>query len=101
MLSITQEIKTKTKKQKYREMSKEEVNIEKLGFHQFHKCQTSQKQHWKKDGTDEMVGYRYVEKSTEKESVCAFIPNNINPDDYNDYIKNIVNPIIDKELNQQ
>ena len=76
-------------------MSKEEINITKLGFHQFHKCQTPYKQHYKKGGTDEMVGYRYVEKSTEKGGTCVFIPTNINPDDYDWYVKNIVEPILD------
>jgi hypothetical protein len=75
-------------------MNKKEFNIQKLGFHKFHECQTQYKQHWKKDGTDEVVGYRYVERSTEKGGVCVFIPNTISPDDYSQYIKNIVNPII-------
>lgn len=76
------------------------VTINNLGFHQFHRCQTTYKQHWKEDGTDEMVGYRYVEKSTEKGGVCVFIPNFINPDDYDNYIKNIVEPILNNELNR-
>jgi hypothetical protein len=51
-------------------------------FHDFHRNQTFSKQHWKKDGTDEFVGYKYVQKSNQDKCVTVFIPTHINPDDY-------------------
>lgn len=67
-------------------------------FHDFHKNKTLLKQHWKRDGTDEFVGYKYVEKSNQDKCVTVFIPTCINPDDYN-LIGKTIEKVLNKEFN--
>ena len=65
-------------------------------FHDFHRSKTFSKQHWKKDGTDEFVEYKYVEKSNQDKSVTVFIPTYVNPDDYK-----LIGKTIENVLNRE
>ena len=68
-----------------------------VDFHRLHKAQTPLKQHWKKDGTDEFVNYKYIEKRNAEKSCCVFLPTNINPDDYM-ILENIMNKALNLEF---
>ena len=68
-------------------------------FHNLHEGQTRLKQHWKKNGTDEFVGYKFIEKSSNRKSCCVFLPTNINPDDYQKLkLEEIMNNVLDNEF---
>jgi len=68
-------------------------------FHNLHEGQTRFKQHWKKDGTDEFIGYKYIEKNTKDKSCCVFLPTYINPDDYQKIqLEQIMNNVLDAEF---
>ena len=57
------------------------ITIQNLDFHQFHRYQTSYQQHWLANGTDLMIGYRYIEKGNENKHVVVFIPSSVHPED--------------------
>lgn len=73
--------------------------MDKNKFHNFHRNITDTKQHWKENGTDEFVGYNYVEKLNPYKGVTVFIPTYINPEDY-DLIREGFENVLDKEFGQ-